>query len=865
MLSYLLRQLTNSFGIFFRTIRAFFTRKLVGAWSYLGRITNFSRHATKVATASFQGAAAAVQKPTKREDYIETQRLFISKSFLILLAAGLIVAGLLIYFIIWPFLLSHFFTAKFYQNDSKLDTWSGRVIVYYDEEKTQPMYRGTLEEGLLQGKGEEYDEDGLLTYAGNFVDGLHSGNGSLYEAGVLVYEGQFSNGEINGMGVAYTDGVICYQGAFVEGVYEGSGTAYYPSGAKAYTGSFSAGLYEGEGTEYHENGKVRYKGTFSEGVYSGEGTEYGENGQLRYKGAYVNGLYEGEGTEYDEDGRMCYKGTFSAGLYEGSGTLYLDTGDQIQAEFAAGVSTGTIQWYHGGRLWYDGGADDLTPDGFGTLYLENGKVIYAGDFDQGTLDGAWLLTLTAAELREAFGDAALTESDGESGFLIVNEALGLSALCSYQQEGEEAQVYRLWFAPDEDSMCRTLLPWENGSQAAAWAMTGRETRPEESLFQGAILQPDGTVGGDWYQRQYRYEDYTCTLLSETSQDSAPSLVCWSRDMSDPGGGTIVDEGTAQAQERLDALLAALDGAGGSGSSGGGSASAEDVERLLGLMLTVQDGEDLMDAMIDYHVYGQMAQSLEASQPLLQQQLAEAQTKLQKGEGTQEAVDDAQSALDSLDRRLAQYRTAKEQASLTIQDLSKMEPDDYDLSAVLLSFDPVELDSASLYDAALAYAQERDGKKNVDADALSREIKSAVLELGLSYEAIRSARTTAEDAAAQVETITQAYAKGTADKAALYSAQCAQNEAIASLYQAMGTFAHQANGLNTLSGGWLAEEYDWLADTFAALFQSELLQNEETAPEGDDETGAEEETPQEGTEDRPAGEDQQPGTAESGEN
>ena len=31
-----------------------------------------------------------------------------------------------------------------------------------------------------------FDEDGLLTYAGNFVDGLHSGNGSLYELGRAV-------------------------------------------------------------------------------------------------------------------------------------------------------------------------------------------------------------------------------------------------------------------------------------------------------------------------------------------------------------------------------------------------------------------------------------------------------------------------------------------------------------------------------------------------------------------------------------------------------------------------------------------------------------------------------------------------------
>ena len=133
MLSQLLRQLFNSFGIFFRTIRAFFTRKLTGAWAGLRRVTNVSRQATKVATSAFEGAAAAIQKPTKREDYIETRRLFISKSFLIMLAIGVVLLGLLIYFVVWPFLLSRFFTARFYQGDEQLANWSGRVIVYYDE------------------------------------------------------------------------------------------------------------------------------------------------------------------------------------------------------------------------------------------------------------------------------------------------------------------------------------------------------------------------------------------------------------------------------------------------------------------------------------------------------------------------------------------------------------------------------------------------------------------------------------------------------------------------------------------------------------------------------------------------------------
>ena len=153
MFSYLLRQLFNSFGIFFRTIRAFFTRKLVGIGSYLRRITNFSRQATKVASSSFQVAATAVKKPTKREDYIETKRLFISKSFLILLAIGVVLVALLLYFVVWPFLLSRFFTARFWVEDPEAETWSGRVVLYYDQEKKNPMREGTLQEGLLQGRG----------------------------------------------------------------------------------------------------------------------------------------------------------------------------------------------------------------------------------------------------------------------------------------------------------------------------------------------------------------------------------------------------------------------------------------------------------------------------------------------------------------------------------------------------------------------------------------------------------------------------------------------------------------------------------------------------------------------------------------
>lgn len=804
MLSQLLRQLFNSFGIFFRTIRAFFTRKLTGAWAGLRRITNVSRQATKVATSAFEGAATAIQKPTKREDYIETRRLFISKSFLIMLAIGVVLLGLLIYFVAWPFLLSRFFTARFYQGDEQLANWSGRVIVYYDEAKEHPMYSGTLTDGVLQGKGKEYDEDGLLLYEGQFVDGVYEGDGNLYEAGALVYSGAFSGGLANGMGTAYSDGFKCYDGAFVEGLYQGEGTEYYPDGTVKYRGSFAAGLYEGTGTWYYESGERAYVGDFADG------------------------LREGEGTEYAEDGSLLYKGSFAAGLYEGTGSRYLENGDRIQAEFVAGATSGEIQWYRNGKLWYNGGAVELVPDGFGTLYSDSGKAIYAGEFDQGALDGAWLLSLTAQDLRSAFGEATLTETDGDGGFRIVNEALGLWALCSYQQGESEPQVYELWFQPQTGSSATALLPWESAEAFDQWALMGHESTTQTENLEGSAQYADGTVEGNWWLHRYIYEEYTCTGLSR-GEDEAPKQLHWVRTGEMPVGGTGGgDDALAQSQERLDELLAALDGIGG-GSGGGSAASQGEIDRMLGLMLSAQDGQELIDALTDYYVYSEMCGVLEGNRTLLQQRLDEEQLLLSRGSGSQETVDSLASRLEDLDRLLTRYAASAEQGRLTGQSMSKLNPGDYDVQAVLLAFDPVELDTGALYNAALEYATAVAAQRyEVDTAQLELEVKTAVIDLNLAYEDIRSAQKAVEQATTALEEATAAYAKGTVTKADLYEAQCALNQAAADLLLATGAFTHQANALNTLSGGWLAQEQDWMADTFQVLFQGEIRRGEEAA-------------------------------------
>ncbi len=785
MFSFLLRQLTGSFGIFFRTIRAFFTRQVTRVGAYGRRATNVSRYAAKVASVSFQGAADAVKKPTKRGDYIETKELFISKSFLLLLAAGLVIAGLLIYFVVWPFLLSHFFTARFWQGDQDLENWTGRVIVYRDEDKKIPMYRGPLEDGVLQGLGEEYSEDGLLIYKGSFADGVRSGNGSCYKDGVLIYEGEFNGGLYEGMGSLFEDGTLCYRGSFVSGLREGDGTAYYPGGQRAYTGTFAEDHYEGEGTEYWESGQVRYRGSFTQG------------------------------------------------RYDGSGTFYLEDGDQLRGEFSAGQPAGTVQWYQDGQLWYEGSLSDWMADGFGTLYAENGDAVYAGEFDRGTLDGAWLLELTAGDLREACGEAKLIETNREDGFLVENTALGLTALCSYQQGETEPQVYRLWLEPEKNTSSGVLLPWESREEAEQWAERDRDPAPELTTLRGAVFQADGAVGGDWFQSQYRYETYSCTLLSE-EEFGAPTAVIWSRELSLPSETPAEDPAAAQAQERLDSLLAALDGAASAGGNSTVTSGLGDVERMLALMLTAQDGEALVDALTDYYLYREMAAALEGSQSLLEQNLAAAQIQLDRGSGSQEAVDAAQDELDELDRQLAQYETGREQALLTIQELSKLDPEEYDLQKVLVIFDPVELDVSALVTAAVEYAQAAaGGEAQTDTAALEREVKSAVLDLGMAYESVRTAREAVDQTAAGMERQAQAYATGSGTREDLYSAQCARNEAVAALCQSVGAFTKQANHLNTLSGGWVAERYSWMPDTFAALFQSEIIRGQEAAQKAEE--------------------------------
>ena len=594
MIASFFKQLLNSCGMVFRMFRAFFTRQIMGIRARIRRVTSLSRQAFKLLPKAMSSVAVAGKKPTKREDFVETKRLFVAKSLLVMLVVGLVALGLLIYFVVWPWLVRMFFTAKLYQGDSAVTAYNGKVIVYYDEGKQEPMLQGKMEEGLVQGQGKAYDEAGRILYEGNFVNGLYEGQGNQYEEGILVYSGEFAGGVYEGQGSKYEDGALVYTGEFSGGVYEGKGTLY-ENGEVVYEGEFSNGLKDGTGTEYDANGQILYKGEFAEDLYDGTGTAYYSNGATQYRGGYLQGKYDGDGTLYYEDGQIQYKGSFLDGLYDQTGTLYnpdgsvLYQGNFLQGQysgdgvlnitkelkltgtFEAGTPVGTATMHRNGKLYYEGMVENLLPHGEGTLYASTGESIYVGNMINGVPDLGALLNKTGDEVRAAFGEAELIENQGErNGFSITNKALGVTLFCTYKTEEADPTVYYVYGYNQGADEFAGAIAWQNAEEYEAQAEGyEKQERDENAVFTGGVPY----ANGKYHRTAYYYEAYVFVGWSQVGEQEW-FMVEWVAGQSLPSGGSGTDSGSAGNAERMEGLLEKLGLKEGTGGTEGNTTSGQ---------------------------------------------------------------------------------------------------------------------------------------------------------------------------------------------------------------------------------------------------------------------------------------------------
>ena len=394
-------------------IRNILIRPFRAVFFQLQRGASLSRQAAKAAPKLAKSITKVKLKPETRADYIETKGAFIAKPLFLMIIVVILLIGSAGYFIVWPWLESKFFVAHIPTLAPKAAEHSGRVVLYYDTDKTEMEYEGRLEEGVRQGQGKEYYQNGALKYEGGFQDGLYNGDGRLYdESGNPIYEGGFSQGLYAGAGTLYENGVRIYAGNFQEGLYEGQGTLYengetpvyeggfsqgeksgtarvYENGALVYEGAYSQDAYNGNGKLFYPSGALKAEGAFSAGRMSGRGIEYHENGKVLYQGMFDLGVYEGEGVLYSENGEILYKGGFSLGEYEGEGTLYRQDGSKyIAGTFEGGQPTGQVQIYdEQSALLYAGGYENGAYQGEGKLIYSPGRWL-EGTFNQGQPEGA---------------------------------------------------------------------------------------------------------------------------------------------------------------------------------------------------------------------------------------------------------------------------------------------------------------------------------------------------------------------------------------------------------------------------------------------------------------------------------------------
>ncbi len=157
-----------------------------------------------------------------------------------------------------------------------------------------------------------------LTYSGEYLNGLITGNGVLTRKGKLVSKGTFKNGKLNGNGEKlYADGSY-ERGVFSNDELSGPGEILY-SDRNYERGQFLAGKLNGAGFQKFVNG-IELSANFVNGVAQGRGTLRHPSGETK-TGNLIDGGFDGvvdviNGNLY---GQVIYKNGQYLKVVDGSG------------------------------------------------------------------------------------------------------------------------------------------------------------------------------------------------------------------------------------------------------------------------------------------------------------------------------------------------------------------------------------------------------------------------------------------------------------------------------------------------------------------------------------------------------------------
>ena len=134
----------------------------------------------------------------------------------------------------------------------------------------------------------------------------------FYQSGDTMTFANYEDGELEGRYVEYDEeGHPVTEGDYTAGYEEG--VWKYVNGTSIETGKYEGGLREGIWKTWFENGKIASEIQYSDDLLDGKYTLYWENGNIRLTGKYEHGLQEGIWQLYNENGILEITTLFSEG------------------------------------------------------------------------------------------------------------------------------------------------------------------------------------------------------------------------------------------------------------------------------------------------------------------------------------------------------------------------------------------------------------------------------------------------------------------------------------------------------------------------------------------------------------------------
>ena len=129
-------------------------------------------------------------------------------------------------------------------------------------------------------------------------------DGEFYPDGKLREKAYSRNGKLEGRREIYNEnGVLTSSGDYVDGKMDGEWIVYFANGEIFARGNFKSNKTDGVWKMYWENGKINQEVSYKDGVRDGLSLTYDEDGKLYSKMNYKNGKLNGPSIFYYESGQ----------------------------------------------------------------------------------------------------------------------------------------------------------------------------------------------------------------------------------------------------------------------------------------------------------------------------------------------------------------------------------------------------------------------------------------------------------------------------------------------------------------------------------------------------------------------------------